>query len=142
MCKSPSNLAGKYSHQHPSFFNNGGAGSQPVFQQFLKASKHPKYTVSQINVYPTATNGAQVVATLAYAWSSDSFLKGRRWPPIVVGGVSLRNTIALIGADNGIQILNIICYVSLAIWDIPLGWKWACFVMMGCGGGLSGMIMA
>jgi ACS family pantothenate transporter-like MFS transporter len=31
------------------FFNNGNSASQPVFQQFLKASKHPKYTVSEIN---------------------------------------------------------------------------------------------
>jgi MFS family permease len=31
------------------FFNNGSSGGQPVFQQFLKASKDPKYTVSEIN---------------------------------------------------------------------------------------------
>ena len=31
------------------FFNNGSAAGQPVFQQFLKASKNPKYTVSEIN---------------------------------------------------------------------------------------------
>ena len=107
------------------FFNNGGAGSQPVFQQFLKASKHPKYTVSQINTYPTSTNAVQVVTTLAYAWASDSMLKGARWPPIVFGGC-----------------VNIMCYVSLAIWDIPVKWKWACFILSGCGGGLSGLCMA
>lgn len=56
--------------------------------QYLKASKKPKYTVAQINVYPTGTYAVQVVTTLAYAWSSDGFLKGRRWPPIVFGGVS------------------------------------------------------
>ena len=38
--------------------------------------------------------------------------------------------------------VNIISYVSLAVWDIPTGWKWACFVLAGCGGGLSGLIMA
>ncbi|KAF2809365.1 putative MFS transporter Liz1/Seo1 [Mytilinidion resinicola] len=107
------------------FFNNGGAGAAPVFAQFLKASKHPKYTVAQINVYPTTTNAVQIVSTLIYAWSSDSFLKGARWPPIVFGGC-----------------VNIMCYVSLAIWDIPLNWKWACFILFGCGGGLSGLCMS
>ncbi|KAF1953933.1 pantothenate transporter [Byssothecium circinans] len=107
------------------FFNNGGAGSAPVFQQFLKASKNPKYTVSEINVYPTITNAVQVVSTLMYAWTSDSILKGARWPPIVFGGA-----------------VNIMCYVSLAIWDIPLKWKWACYALSGMGGGLSGLCMA
>ncbi len=74
-----------------SLFNNGNAGAAPVFAQYLKASKHPKYSVSQINVYPTGTYAIQVVVTLAYAWSSDSSLKGERWPPILVGGVSRIN---------------------------------------------------
>jgi ACS family pantothenate transporter-like MFS transporter len=110
---------------HARCFNNGAAGAAPVFAQFLKDSKHPKYTVSQINTYPTGTNAVQVVSTLIYAWFSDSVLNGRRWPPIVFGGV-----------------VNIICYVSLAIWDIPIGWKWACYYICGCGFGLSGLIMA
>lgn len=69
-------------------FNNGNAGAAPVMAQYLKASTNPKYTVAQINVYPTGTSAIQVVTTFIYAWSSDSFLKGRRWPPIVFGGVS------------------------------------------------------
>lgn len=71
-----------------SLFNNGNASAAPVFAQYLKSSKHPKYSVGQINVYPTGTYAIQVVVTLAYAWSSDSFLKGRRWPPLLVGAVS------------------------------------------------------
>ncbi|KAF2156308.1 MFS general substrate transporter [Myriangium duriaei CBS 260.36] len=106
-------------------FNNGNAGAAPVFAQYLKASKHPKYAIWQINVYPTTTNAVQVVTTLAYAWSSDTFLRGARWPPIVFGGL-----------------VNIMVYVSLAIWNIPVGWKWACFILMGFGGGLSGLCMA
>ena len=35
--------------------------------RYLKASKNPKYTVSQINAYPTTTNAVQVVTTLIYA---------------------------------------------------------------------------
>jgi MFS transporter, ACS family, pantothenate transporter len=41
-----------------------------------------------------------------------------------------------------IQIMNIICYASLAIWDIPTRWKWACFIVMGSGSGISGMCFA
>jgi len=107
------------------FFNNASMGSQPIFQQFLKASKDPKYTVSQINTYPTTTNAVQVVTTLLYAWTSDSILKGSRWQPIVFGGC-----------------MNIICSTSLAIWDIPIKWKWACYILSGFGGGLSGLCFA
>ncbi|PWY81657.1 pantothenate transporter [Aspergillus sclerotioniger CBS 115572] len=106
-------------------FNNGAAGSQPVFQQYLKDSTNPKYTVDQINAYPTTTNAVQVVTTLVYAWTSDTILKGRRWPCIIIGAC-----------------INIICYVSLAIWDIPTGWKWTCYILSGAGFGLSGLCMA
>ncbi|KAL3462835.1 major facilitator superfamily domain-containing protein [Aspergillus heterothallicus] len=105
-------------------FNNANGGA-PIFQQFLKASTDPVYTVGQINSYPTTTPAVQVVTTLIYAWSSDSFLNGRRWPPILVGAVS-----------------NIVCYGSLATWDIPIGWKWTCYILCGAGYGLSGLCMA
>jgi len=38
--------------------------------------------------------------------------------------------------------MNIICDVSLAVWDIPTGWKWFCYIASGAGGGLSGLCMA
>lgn len=69
------------------FFNNGAAGAAPVFAQFLKDSKHPKYTIAQINDYPTTTYAVQIITTLLYAWTSDSILNGDRLPPIVFGGV-------------------------------------------------------
>ena len=72
-----------------SFFNNGAAGAAPVFAQFLKDSKHPKYSIAQINDYPTTTYAVQIVTTLAYAWASDSVLNGDRLAPIVFGGVSV-----------------------------------------------------
>ncbi|KAL4995061.1 major facilitator superfamily domain-containing protein [Aspergillus recurvatus] len=105
-------------------FNNA-SGGQPVFQQYLKASTNPVYSVGQINSYPTTTYAVQVFTTLVYAWTSDSILRGARWPPILVGAVS-----------------NIICYASLAVWDIPEGWKWTCYIMSGAGYGLSGLCMA
>ena len=76
-------------------FNNGAAGAVPVFAQYLKASKHPKYTIPQINNYPTTTYAVQIVTTLAYAWASDSFLNGDRLPPIIFGAVSLKIPSAL-----------------------------------------------
>ena len=69
-------------------FNNSAAGAAPIFAQYLKASKDPKYTVPQINNYPTTTYAVQIVTTLAYAWASDSFLNGNRLPPIIFGAVS------------------------------------------------------
>jgi hypothetical protein len=38
--------------------------------------------------------------------------------------------------------MNIICSTSLAIWDIPIKWKWACYILSGFGGGLSGLCFA
>ena len=106
-------------------FNNGNGLSTPVFAQYLQYHKDPKYAIWQINVYPTATNAIQVVTTLAYAWSSDTVFQGARWPPIIIGGC-----------------MNILCYVCLAIWNIPVGWKWACYILAGFGGGLSGICYA
>lgn len=106
-------------------FNNGGSSSAPVFAQFLKNSENPTYSVSQINVYPTITQAVIVVSTLCYAWSSDTFLKGARWPPMIFGAV-----------------FNIITCASLAVWDISLGWKWACYILAAFGVGLSGLCFA
>jgi ACS family pantothenate transporter-like MFS transporter len=38
--------------------------------------------------------------------------------------------------------MNILCSTSLAIWDIPIKWKWACYILSGFGGGLSGLCFA
>ena len=73
---------------YPRLFNNAAAGAAPIFAQYLKASKDPKYTVPQINDYPTTTYAVQIVTTLSYAWASDSFLNGNRLPPIIFGAVS------------------------------------------------------
>jgi MFS transporter, ACS family, pantothenate transporter len=118
-------LEGRKGKQPYTRTKNGVSGGQPVFAQYLKHNKDPKYEVWQINVYPTATYAVQIVATLAFAWSSDTVFRGARWPPIVIGGL-----------------LNILCYVSLAVWDIAVGWKWTCLILMGAGYGLSGLCFA
>jgi ACS family pantothenate transporter-like MFS transporter len=38
--------------------------------------------------------------------------------------------------------MNILCSTSLAVWDIPIKWKWACYILSGFGGGLSGLCFA
>ncbi|THV04489.1 MFS general substrate transporter [Dendrothele bispora CBS 962.96] len=106
-------------------FNNGNMSAQPAFAQWLKASTDPKYTVAQINAYPTTTYALATLATLIYAWSSDTIFRGARWPPMIFAGV-----------------WNIIVYISLAIWDIPIAWHWACYILAGLASGISGLCMS
>ncbi|RMD41710.1 hypothetical protein DV735_g3386, partial [Chaetothyriales sp. CBS 134920] len=103
------------------FFNNGSL-SQPAFALWLKARG---FSVEQINLYPTLTAVVTVVSTLAYAWSSDTIFRGERWPPIVFSAL-----------------INLVVFISLTVWDIPLAWKWACFFLAGFGGGISGLTFA
>jgi len=72
---------------HHSFGGGAGGIGQPMFSLYLKASKHPKYTVSQINTYPTTTAAVMVVAELLYSWISDGPLRGKRWPVMVFAAV-------------------------------------------------------
>ncbi|PMD29846.1 MFS general substrate transporter [Hyaloscypha variabilis F] len=97
------------------FSGAAAAGTaQPIFQLFLQSSTHPKYSIRQVNNYPTLANGFSIITTLAYAWISDGFLNGRRWPVLLWA-----------------IIVNFITFTSLAIWNIPLGWKWACYIISG-----------
>lgn len=104
-------------------FNNGNSyGSQPAFADWLKAEGYP---TKQVNTYPTITQAVQVITTYMYAWTSDGLFKGARWPGIVYSGVN-----------------NFVINLSMAIWTIPIGLKWACYILQGFGGGISGLIMA
>ncbi|KAF2140330.1 uncharacterized protein K452DRAFT_352077 [Aplosporella prunicola CBS 121167] len=107
------------------FFNNGNMSAAPVFAQFLKLNKEHKYSVAQINAYPTTTYAVTVLVTLIYAWSSDTVLRGARWPPMIFAGL-----------------WNIVVYTSLAVWDIDETWHWACYILGGLSGGLSGLCMS
>ncbi|OCF78429.1 hypothetical protein I204_00369 [Kwoniella mangroviensis CBS 8886] len=51
---------------------------------WLKYSINPKYSVEQINYYPSGIWSTQIVSALGFAWISDTFLKGRRWPPLLL----------------------------------------------------------
>lgn len=104
-------------------FNNGnGYGSQPAFALWLKAEN---YSTVAVNTYPTITAAVQVITTFMYAWTSDSVCRGARWPPVVFSAV-----------------LNLVINISMAVWSIPVGWKWACYILQGFGGGISGLLFA
>ncbi|KAH6889274.1 pantothenate transporter liz1 [Thelonectria olida] len=105
------------------FFNNGcGTGSQPAFQLWLKSEGR---SVHDINIYPTITSAVDIVVTLIYAWTSDTIFRGERWPPIVFSGC-----------------VNLFVNISLSIWNIPNGLKWASYIMAGFAGGISGLTFA
>ncbi|KAI4863656.1 MFS general substrate transporter [Hypoxylon rubiginosum] len=104
-------------------FNNGsGYGSQPAFALWLKQEG---YSITAINSYPTIASAIAVIFTYIYAWTSDTIFKGARWPPMVFSGV-----------------VNIITNTSLAIWHIPTGWQWFCYLVGTIGGGISGLTFA
>lgn len=98
------------------------AGSQPAFALWLKQEG---YSITAINSYPTIASAIAVIFTYIYAWTSDTIFKGARWPPMVFSGV-----------------VNIITNTSLAVWDIPTGWKWFCYLVGMIGGGISGLTFA
>lgn len=104
------------------FSNGNGYGGQPIFSLWLKSLG---YSTVDINTYPTIQYAVTIVFTLLFAWFSDIILKGERWQPFVFVGV-----------------VNIVFYISLAIWDIPNGWKWTCFILGLLGVGLSGISFA
>ncbi|KAK7224328.1 hypothetical protein V2G26_012331 [Clonostachys chloroleuca] len=72
-----------------------------------------KYTVPQINTYPTVTNAVTIITTLAYGWTSDA--------------LQIRAPI--------IYFSLVVCFfaaMNLAIWDgVPFGLKWASFYLTG-----------
>ncbi|KAG7704086.1 hypothetical protein KL932_004698 [Ogataea haglerorum] len=76
-----------------------------------EAKVHNRFTVSQINNYPTLQAVVGVVAQFFLAGLSDSF-------PIYP---FLAFT----------QICFIIAYASLAAWNIAWGWKWVCMLAIG-----------
>lgn len=104
-----------------------------MFAFYLKASKHPKYTVAQINNYPTTTSAVQVFATLVYAYISDGPLKGARWPVMLFADVSFPRSHLAMELLTLEKAFGTVIWISLAIWNISEGWRWACYILMGQG---------
>ncbi|KAL8391954.1 hypothetical protein RB595_002242 [Gaeumannomyces hyphopodioides] len=104
-------------------FNNGvGFGGQPAFALWLKSEGH---NIAAINSFPTIASALAVVFTLAYAWTSDSLFRGARWPAMVFAGC-----------------FDIMVFASLAVWNIPTGWKWFCYLFANISSGISGLTMS
>jgi ACS family pantothenate transporter-like MFS transporter len=73
-----------------------------------------RYTVAEINVYPTVMPAITIVTTLIYGWTSDA--------------LQLRAPIVYFSLG--------VCFfaaVNLAVWDrVPFGLKWASYYLTGC----------
>ncbi|RAO66033.1 uncharacterized protein BHQ10_002045 [Talaromyces amestolkiae] len=100
-----------------------GTSGTPIFPQYLKDHVKPKYSVQQINLYPTGTYAVQIFSALVFAWVSDAFLNGQRWGVLLFGAV-----------------FNLITMGSLAAWNIAEGWRWACYYLAGIHVGASGIV--
>jgi ACS family pantothenate transporter-like MFS transporter len=76
---------------------------------WLKSSH--KYSVSQVNTYPTVTNAVRIITSFSYGWTSHE--------------LQLRSPIVYFSLT--------VCFfapMSLAIWDgVPFGLKWASFYL-------------
>ncbi len=68
--------------------------TQPLnyFAVWLKSLD--RFSVYQINLFPTAGQALGLVTTLAYAWVSDG-LGGKRWQVMIVPAVSTSHTQAI-----------------------------------------------
>ncbi|KAK5631156.1 hypothetical protein RRF57_006871 [Xylaria bambusicola] len=104
------------------FLNGAGYGGQPAFALWLKSEG---YSVTTVNIYPTITQAVGVVFTYIYAWTSDSVFRGARWPPMVFAGMVIIAT-----------------GTSLAVWNIPNGWKWGSYILGNISTGISGLTYA
>jgi len=68
--------------------NNIGYQPSNSMSYWFKAwntTKPGSYTVPQINNYITPMYAITIAITLSMAWSSDTILKGRRWPMLILG---------------------------------------------------------
>ncbi|ANB14007.1 putative permease SEO1 [Sugiyamaella lignohabitans] len=84
------------------------------FPLWLKSQSPERFSVAQVNNYPTIASAVGVVAQFLIAGFADSYP--------VYPFLSL------------CQVLFIISYSSLAAWDIPDGWRWVCFLIVGFDG--------
>lgn len=105
------------------FVQSSFPSQQPFYALWLKATKH---TVYQINVWPTGQPAVGAVTQIVAGMLSDSpLLKGRRWQTIAVmqGG-------------------TIFATIVLAVWNVPIGLKYAAFYISYMSAGVPGIFYA
>ena len=102
------------------FVQSSFPNQQPYFALWLKAEGHSTY---EVNVWPTGQAALGVVVQVVAGMLSDSpLLQGRRWPPIVV-----------------MQGVTLFASVVLAIWDVPIGLKYAANYLAWASAGVPGL---
>lgn len=85
-----------------------------AFPLWLLANSPERFSISQVNNYPTIQSAVGIIAQFLLAGLSDTF--------------SIYPLLTLT------QCLFIISYSSLVAWEIPDGWRWFCFLIIGFDG--------
>ncbi|CUM66627.1 uncharacterized protein PRCAT00004298001 [Priceomyces carsonii] len=85
-----------------------------AFPLWLLANSPDRFSVTQVNNYPTIQAAVGIVAQFFFAGLSDTF---SIYPFLIIT-----------------QCLFIISYSSLAAWNIPDGWRWVCYLIIGFDG--------
>ena len=78
---------------------------------WLDANSPERFSVEQVNNYPSIQSAFSIVFQ------------------IIIGGLS--DTLPIYPLLTFIQCMFIISYSSLAAWNIPDGWRWVCFMIVG-----------
>ncbi|KAH8882024.1 major facilitator superfamily transporter [Thozetella sp. PMI_491] len=93
---------------------------QPFFSLWLKSEGH---SVNQVNVWPTGQYAIGFVTQILAGMISDSsLLKGRRWQPLIV-----------------LQGISVFGSIVLAVWDVPIGLKYAAMYLTSTAAGVPGI---
>lgn len=107
--------------------------TNPFFSLWLKAwnkKKPGSYTIPQINHYASIIYAVQTVLALSSGWLSDTVLRGRRWPPIIVAGCVAFAINICLGATplyphNRAFRFFLYCNTGWALGTAGLYWAWA-----------------
>lgn len=98
--------------------------TQPLnyFSVWLKSLN--RFTVYQINLFPTAAQALGLVTTLAYAWISDG-LGGKRWQVIIVPAVINFVGMIIVVSDPGYGGTFFGYLINAASWGLwPVMYAW------------------
>ncbi|KAL3709031.1 hypothetical protein TMatcc_002820 [Talaromyces marneffei ATCC 18224] len=96
---------------------------QPAFALWLKSTGHSVY---QINVWPTGQYAVGVVTQLLAGIISDSpIFRGKRWQTLIA-----------------MQVPTIFGCIVLAVWDVPVGLKYAAYYLTFTAAGVPGIYYA
>lgn len=105
----------------------------PFFSLWLKAwngKKPGSYTIAQIDHYASIIYAVQTIIALTSGWLSDTVLRGRRWPPIILAGIVAFVVNICLGAtplypNNRAFRFFLYCNTGWALGSAGLYWAWA-----------------